>query len=62
MGGPGHAAVYPPPATNTLFYEDNLIILREHIASESVDLDSVSPLAAWARGIEIKNGVHNYYW
>lgn len=27
-----------PITTNTLFYGDNLLILREHIAGESVDL------------------------
>jgi hypothetical protein len=30
--------VQPTTATNTLFYGDNLPILREHIPAESVDL------------------------
>ena len=34
----------PKPITeNTLFYGDNLIILREHIPSESVDLIYLDP-------------------
>ena len=34
----------PRPITeNTLFYGDNLIILREHISSESVDLIYLDP-------------------
>ena len=34
----------PQPITeNTLFYGDNLIILREHIPSESVDLIYLDP-------------------
>jgi site-specific DNA-methyltransferase (adenine-specific) len=34
----------PQPVTeNTLFYGDNLIILREHIPSESVDLIYLGP-------------------
>ena len=34
----------PRPITeNTLFYGDNLIILREHIPSESVDLIYLDP-------------------
>jgi len=34
----------PKPITeNTLFYGDNLFILREHIASESVDLIYLDP-------------------
>jgi site-specific DNA-methyltransferase (adenine-specific) len=32
------------PAHNTLFYGDNLAILREHIADESVDLIYLDPL------------------
>ena len=35
--------VYPSPATNTLFYGDNLDILREYIADESVDLVYLDP-------------------
>jgi site-specific DNA-methyltransferase (adenine-specific) len=31
------------PARNTLFYGDNLAILREHIADESVDLIYLDP-------------------
>jgi site-specific DNA-methyltransferase (adenine-specific) len=31
------------PAHNTLFYGDNLAILREHIADESVDLIYLDP-------------------
>jgi site-specific DNA-methyltransferase (adenine-specific) len=31
------------PAPNTLFYGDNLAILREHIADESVDLIYLDP-------------------
>ena len=31
------------PATNTLYYGDNLRILRDHIASESVDLVYLDP-------------------
>ena len=34
----------PKPITrNTLFYGDNLPILREHIASESIDLVYLDP-------------------
>jgi site-specific DNA-methyltransferase (adenine-specific) len=34
----------PKPVTeNTLFYGDNLFILREHIPSESVDLIYLDP-------------------
>jgi site-specific DNA-methyltransferase (adenine-specific) len=34
----------PQPVTeNTLFYGDDLIILREHIPSESVDLIYLDP-------------------
>jgi hypothetical protein len=29
-----------PITTNTLFYGDNLPILREHIAGESIDLET----------------------
>ena len=32
-----------PITENTLFYGDNLIILREHIASESIDLIYLDP-------------------
>jgi site-specific DNA-methyltransferase (adenine-specific) len=32
-----------PIIENTLFYGDNLIILREHIPSESVDLIYLDP-------------------
>jgi site-specific DNA-methyltransferase (adenine-specific) len=32
-----------PITENTLFYGDNLIILREHIPSESVDLIYLDP-------------------
>ncbi len=32
-----------PITKNTLFYGDNLIILREHIPSESVDLIYLDP-------------------
>ena len=32
-----------PISENTLFYGDNLIILREHIPSESVDLVYLDP-------------------
>ena len=32
-----------PITENTLFYGDNLIILREHIHSESVDLIYLDP-------------------
>ncbi len=32
-----------PITQNTLFYGDNLIILREHIQSESVDLIYLDP-------------------
>lgn len=32
-----------PPAGNTLFYGDNLNILREHVAEESVDLVYLDP-------------------
>ena len=32
-----------PITENTLFYGDNLIILREHIPSESVDLVYLDP-------------------
>lgn len=39
VGGPRHAPVYPQSApTNTLFYGDNLDILREYIADASIDL------------------------
>jgi site-specific DNA-methyltransferase (adenine-specific) len=31
------------PSQNTLFYGDNLAILREHIADESVDLIYLDP-------------------
>ena len=31
------------PATNTLFYGDNLVILRDEIADESVDLVYLDP-------------------
>lgn len=31
------------PARNTLFYGDNLAILREHIADESMDLIYLDP-------------------
>lgn len=31
------------PAANTLFYGDNLRILRDHIADESVDLVYLDP-------------------
>ncbi len=31
------------PAVNTLFYGDNLRILRDHIAAESVDLVYLDP-------------------
>ena len=31
------------PATNTLFYGDNLDILREHIDDESIDLVYLDP-------------------
>jgi len=31
------------PAVNTLFYGDNLHVLREHIADESVDLVYLDP-------------------
>lgn len=33
----------PPITENTLFYGDNLFIMREHIASESVDLIYLDP-------------------
>ena len=32
------------PARNTLFYGDNLAILREHVEDESVDLVYLDPL------------------
>ncbi len=32
-----------PITENTLFYGDNLIILREHILSESIDLVYLDP-------------------
>jgi len=32
-----------PITKNTLFYSDNLIILREHISDESVDLIYLNP-------------------
>ena len=32
-----------PISENTLFYGDNLIILREHIPSESIDLIYLDP-------------------
>lgn len=36
--------MYPQPITeNTLFYGDNLFILREHMPSESVDLIYLDP-------------------
>jgi site-specific DNA-methyltransferase (adenine-specific) len=40
----GEQSMSPKPITeNTLFYGDNLIILREHIPSESVDLIYLDP-------------------
>jgi DNA modification methylase len=38
---------------NTLFYGDNLFILREHIPSESIDLVYLDPPF---------NSSRNYYW
>ncbi|MEA3062914.1 MAG: hypothetical protein QOJ94_2695 [Sphingomonadales bacterium] len=35
--------------TNKLFYGDNLDVLREHIASESVDLVYLDPLCVAGR-------------
>ena len=40
-GGP--PIVPRTPAVNTLFYGDNLHVLREHIADESVDLVYLDP-------------------
>jgi hypothetical protein len=39
----GFSPVLKIPAHNTLFYGDNLAILREHIADESVDLIYLDP-------------------
>ena len=33
----------PPAATNKLYYGDNLHVLREHVADESVDLIYLDP-------------------
>src|SRR5690606_16808866 len=33
----------PTPSSNTLFYGDNLEVLREHVADESVDLVYLDP-------------------
>jgi len=38
-----HGGSMKPITKNTLFYGDNLIILREHIPSESVDLIYLDP-------------------
>jgi adenine specific DNA methylase Mod len=36
-------AMQKTPARNTLFYGDNLAILREHVADESIDLIYLDP-------------------
>ncbi len=48
-----------PPRTitsNTLFYGDNLEILREHIAGESVDLVYLDPPFNSARMCRVRKG------
>lgn len=47
----------------TLFYGDNLAILREHVEDESVDLVYLDPLfnstaksASWRRSYNVKGG------
>ena len=37
------AAIAATAATNKLFYGDNLHVLREHVADESVDLIYLDP-------------------
>jgi hypothetical protein len=41
----GYSMTAQPITENTLFYGDNLIILREHIPSESFDLINLDPLS-----------------
>jgi site-specific DNA-methyltransferase (adenine-specific) len=38
--------------TNTLFYGDNLEVLREHIADESVDLNYLDPPLQLEAGLQ----------
>jgi DNA modification methylase len=42
--------------TNTLYYGDNLHVLREHIADESVDLVYLDPRAALLYEKDIRPG------
>ncbi len=45
-----------PPTTNTLFYGDNLGILREYIADASVDLVYLDPPFNSARMCRVRKG------
>jgi hypothetical protein len=55
----------PSPITdNTLFYGDNLDILREYIPTESVDLMAAKSIAQWQRGcdggpVRVTGGLYN---
>jgi hypothetical protein len=42
-----------PITENTLFYGDNLFILREHIPSESIDLIYLNPLLNSSRNYNV---------
>jgi hypothetical protein len=44
------------PTTNTLYYGDNLDILREYIADESVDLVGAGLFRLLVAGFEIASG------
>jgi site-specific DNA-methyltransferase (adenine-specific) len=50
-----------PITENTLFYGDNLFILREHILTESVDLIYLDPRCNSSRYVTIMSIVLNIF-